>query len=180
MRTNTTLSHISLTRWEQIYIRHLRITTRKFVQESKTEKSDRKFKETFALLYDFDGWLANELYNAQTDGASPVKWSTIQKQLNKVFNRCRGLKNDIAAYTFLSILQDIRDEYDDEASKLHLYDASNFIHGGCLYYCGLKMPVEDGCAFYTDENGKRHTFPLQWDWWFEIEYYYYLEKGWKS
>ncbi len=164
-------SHISLTKWEELLTRYLRILMRKF--SSAPDKEDKKFKEAFSLLYDFDKWLANKLY------VGKVRWATIENRLKEIFEKCRKSDNSEAGFLFLTILQDIREEY-DAGRELILGDASNFIKDGKLYYCGLEMEVKDDEAIYTDEKGKEHEFPIEWDWWFNIEDYCYLEKGWKE
>lgn len=49
-------------------------------------------------------------------------------------------------------------------------------------YRGLKIYeyVPWSVGYILDDNGKTKEFPIEWDWWYLIDKYIFLEKGWKK
>ena len=50
-----------------------------------------------------------------------------------------------------------------------------------LTYRDINAPIDSvwGCAHVLDDNNVVKTFSLDWDWWFPIDEYLDLERGWK-
>ena len=78
-----------------------------------------------------------------------------------------------------------KDKYYDllsNYSELHKERGINRDEMETLTYRDINA-IFDPCFFQAiliDENGRKHVFPLDWDWWFNIDQYLDLNVGWKD
>ena len=161
---------LSLSTWNELFNSYLYVLGYKL--PNSPDEQNQSYKQAFAMLIEFNSWMSDNLRKG------PISWSVLQERLITEFNSCREARNHVAGSAFLAILQDVREHY-DEGQHLLEHIPCRFIWNDKLHYCGLTMPVVNNCAVYIDENGP-HVFPLEADWWYNIEYYCYLQRGWEE
>lgn len=135
-----------------------------------------------------------------------IRYKELEYLCKKYIKICKKEDNYFGGWVFFEVLTDLTQYFKVENNKYRLYDTSNFERDATkeeseyaektfpheqfsfldgktkiLEYKGLKLYVYSpwDVGFMIDWKGKIRQFDLIWDWWYPINKYIYLEKGWR-
>lgn len=197
---------MKLSDWDSEYINSIRFIRHRMKDSSlkffNTKKHD--MIRSLELLDIFDTEILDKFYRSDKDRFI-ISYKQFEYLCKRYIRKCKKEYNMFGADIFFSILTDMR-VFFRENDKYLLYNISNFQidstqeereyaekmfpHDNFSFlsddtkimnYKGLKIYVYQPYAigFIVDHNKEIKQFDLIWDWWYPIDRYVYLEKGYK-
>lgn len=144
--------------------------------------------------------LKKEFYGAYLDGKKfYVSYLQFESFMDKYLNLCKKLKDHLKAECVFNLFSDLKSTFEEDRKIYVLNNYLPFISDASeeeknlaikiipsvedkesiriLNYKGLKLYECDGLAYTADNEA---VFTLEWDWWYPIDVYIYLEKGWEK
>ena len=197
---------MKLSDWDSEYINSIRFIRHRMKDSSlkffNTKKHD--MIRSLELLDIFDTEILDKFYRPNKDRFI-ISYKQFEYLCKRYIRKCKKEYNMFGADIFFHILTDMR-VFFRENDKYLLYNISNFQidstqeereyaekmfpHNNFSFlsddtkimnYKGLKIYVYQPYAigFIVDHNKEIKQFDLIWDWWYPIDRYVYLEKGYK-
>ena len=197
---------MKLSDWDSEYINSIRFIRHRMKDSSLKFFNVKKHDmiRSLELLDIFDTEILDKFYRPNKDRFI-ISYKQFEYLCKRYIRKCKKEYNMFGADIFFSILTDMR-VFFRENDKYLLYNISNFQidstqeereyaekmfpHDNFSFlsddtkimnYKGLKIYVYQPYAigFIVDHNKEIRQFDLIWDWWYPIDRYVYLEKGYK-
>lgn len=197
---------MKLSDWDSEYINSIRFIRHRMKDSSLKFFNVKKHDmiRSLELLDIFDTEILDKFYRPNKDRFI-ISYKQFEYLCKRYIRKCKKEYNMFGADIFFSILTDMR-VFFRENDKYLLYNISNFQidstqeereyaekmfpHDNFSFlsddtkimnYKGLKIYVYQPYAigFIVDHNKEIKQFDLIWDWWYPIDRYVYLEKGYK-
>ena len=197
---------MKLSDWDSEYINSIRFIRHRMKDSSLKFFNVKKHDmvRSLELLDIFDTEILDRFYKPNKD-RFVISYKQFEYLCKRYIRRCKKEYNMFGADIFFDILTDMRIFF-RENDKYLLYNISNFQvdstqeereyaekmfpHDNFSFlsddtkimnYKGLKIYVYQPYAigFIVDHNKEIKQFDLIWDWWYPIDRYVYLEKGYK-
>ena len=197
---------MKLSDWDSEYINSIRFIRHRMKDNSLKFFNVKKHDmiRSLELLDIFDTEILDKFYRPDK-GRFIISYKQFEYLCKRYIRKCKKEYNMFGADIFFSILTDMR-VFFRENDKYLLYNISNFQidstqeereyaekmfpHDNFSFlsddtkimnYKGLKIYVYQPYAigFIVDHNKEIKQFDLIWDWWYPIDRYVYLEKGYK-
>lgn len=198
---------MKLSDWDSEYVNLIRFIRYRMKDNSlnffNAKKSD--MIKSLELLDTFDAEIVDKFYKPNKDRVI-ISYKQFEYLCKRYIRKCKKEYNMFGADIFFNILIDMRVFFKVENNKYILYDISKFQvdstqeereyaektfpHDNFSFlsddtkimkYKGLKIYVYQpyDIGFIIDHNKEVKQFQLIWDWWYPIDRYVYLEKGYK-
>ena len=197
---------MKLSDWDSEYVNSIRFIRHRMKDSSLKFFNVKKHDmiRSLELLDIFDTEILDKFYRSDKDRFI-ISYKQFEYLCKRYIRKCKKEYNMFGADIFFDILTDMR-VFFRENDKYLLYNISNFQidstqeereyaekmfpHDNFSFlsddtkimnYKGLKIYVYQPYAigFIVDHNKEIKQFDLIWDWWYPIDRYVYLEKGYK-
>ena len=195
--------------WDNTYLRLMKYIIRSLDPENLSfydyPKDD--IVDSLTMMGQFEKELFK--HPSKREGKIVIRYREFESICLKYIRKCKKKNNHFGGYIFFSIFQDLRDFFKVESRKrclnnILLYEKDlsdgDFKKLSEAYekYYKKEMPYKENdfksiiykgakifvykpyMVGYLIDGDTFKEFDLVWDWWYPIEMYLYLEKGWKT
>lgn len=103
------------------------------------------------------------------------------KKIKKLYDHS-AFERDITEEECEYALKHLTPTLNDFQKEVHKNTTWYNIECKVLTYRGINAPIDAvwHCAHILDDKGEERQFSLNWDWWYPIDEYLDLQKGWKE